>query len=197
MSEAEKSQEQTEKRASGDSGSGPSARSSEGASARSGDGGGSDRSPRSGDSGGSDRSPRSGDSGGSDRSPRSADSGGSDRSPRSADSGGSDRSGRPSRSGDSGGSDRPHRGGGGRGGRGDRPRGRRRFYYRKRKYCKFKAEKIDFIDYKDIELLKSFLPERGKIAPRRQTGTSAKYQRMLAIAIKRARHMALLPYKRD
>lgn len=83
--------------------------------------------------------------------------------------------------------------GGGRGG--GRPR--RRFYYRKRKFCKFKAEKIDYIDYKDVDLLRGFIPERGKIAPRRQTGTSAKYQRMLAQAIKRARHMALLPYKTD
>ncbi len=91
----------------------------------------------------------------------------------------------------------PHRGGpgGGPGGPGGRPR--RRFYYRKRKFCKFRAEKIDFIDYKDVELLKSFIPERGKIAPRRQTGTSAKFQRMLAKAIKRARHMALLPYRAD
>ncbi len=103
------------------------------------------------------------------------------------------REGGPSGEGSGPGGDR--RGGRG-GGRGDRPR-RRRFYYRKRKYCKFKAEKIDYIDYKDVDLLKGFIPERGKIAPRRQTGTSAKFQRMLATAIKRARHMALLPYKRD
>ena len=83
------------------------------------------------------------------------------------------------------------------GGRSDRPRPRRRYYFRKRKYCKFRAEKIDFIDYKEVDLLKSFIPERGKIAPRRQTGTSAKFQRMLAVAIKRARFMALLPYRRD
>ena len=81
--------------------------------------------------------------------------------------------------------------------RGDKPRPRRRFYFRKRKFCKFRAEKIDFIDYKDVELLKGFIPERGKIAPRRQTGTSARFQRMLATAIKRARFMALLPYRRD
>ncbi|CAM2008562.1 30S ribosomal protein S18 [Acanthopleuribacter pedis] len=81
----------------------------------------------------------------------------------------------------------------GRGG----PRGKKKFYYRKRKFCKFKAEKIDYIDFKDVELLRSFTPERGKIAPRRQTGTSAKFQRMLATAIKRARHIALLPYTTD
>ena len=90
--------------------------------------------------------------------------------------------------------DRPS---GGRPERSDKPKPRRRFYYRKRKYCKFKAEKIDYIDFKDVDLLRSFIPERGKIAPRRQTGTSAKFQRQLAVAIKRARHLALLPYKRD
>lgn len=98
------------------------------------------------------------------------------------------------------GGDRRGPGGGGhRGGGGGRPgmKPRRRFYYRKRKFCKFKAEKIDYIDYKDVELLMQFIPELGKIAPRRQTGTSARFQRMLATAIKRARHMALLPYRRD
>jgi small subunit ribosomal protein S18 len=85
--------------------------------------------------------------------------------------------------------------GGGAGGGGMKPR--RRFYYRKRKFCKFRAEKIDFIDYKDVELLRQFIPELGKIAPRRQTGTSSRFQRMLATAIKRARHMALLPYQCD
>jgi len=83
--------------------------------------------------------------------------------------------------------------GGGPGGGG----GRRKFYFRKRKFCKFRAEKIDFIDYKEVDLLRSFIPERGKIAARRQTGTSAKFQRMLATAIKRARYMALLPYSTD
>ena len=75
-----------------------------------------------------------------------------------------------------------------------RGKGKRKFYYRRRKFCKFKAEKIDFIDFKDVELLRSFTPERGKIVPRRQTGTSAKFQRMLAKAIKRARHIGLLPF---
>ncbi|PIE90655.1 MAG: 30S ribosomal protein S18 [Acidobacteria bacterium] len=75
--------------------------------------------------------------------------------------------------------------------------GKKKFFYRRRKFCKFQAEKIDFIDYKDVELLKSFIPERARILPRRQTGTSAKYQRMLTQAIKRARHMALLPFTTD
>ena len=62
------------------------------------------------------------------------------------------------------------------------------------KVCYFTANGITHIDYKDTELLKRFISERGKILPRRVTGTSAKYQRMLTTAIKRARHMALLPY---
>ena len=61
----------------------------------------------------------------------------------------------------------------------------------------FTKNNVEFIDYKDVELLKKILSERGKILPRRVTGTSAKYQRMLTTAIKRARHMALLPYVVD
>lgn len=95
------------------------------------------------------------------------------------------------------GGDRGGRPGGDRGGRGGGGKPRRRFYYRRRKFCKFQADKIDFIDYKDVELLQQFIPELGKIAPRRQTGTSARFQRQLATAIKRARYMALLPYRRD
>ena len=75
------------------------------------------------------------------------------------------------------------RGGGGGGGR--RPR---------RKSCYFSANKITSIDYKDLGLLRKFVTDRGKILPRRITGTKAKYQRMLATAIKRARFLALLPY---
>lgn len=67
-------------------------------------------------------------------------------------------------------------------------------YFRRRKYCKFTAEGITHIDYKDIDLLKQFITETGKIVPSRVTGTSAKYQRQLARAIKRARYIALLPY---
>ena len=63
-----------------------------------------------------------------------------------------------------------------------------------KKVCYFTKNKIDYIDYKDVELLKKFISPNGKITPRRVTGTSAKYQRMLATAIKRARQMALLPY---
>jgi small subunit ribosomal protein S18 len=65
---------------------------------------------------------------------------------------------------------------------------------RRRKVCYFTANGITHIDYKDVELLKRFVSERGKILPRRVTGTSAKYQRKLTTAIKRARQMALLPY---
>ena len=66
-----------------------------------------------------------------------------------------------------------------------------------RKVCYFTKNKITYIDYKDVELLKKFISANGKIPPRRVTGTSAKYQRMLATAIKRARQMALLPYVAD
>ncbi|MFC3886315.1 30S ribosomal protein S18 [Bacillus songklensis] len=65
---------------------------------------------------------------------------------------------------------------------------------RRRKVCYFTANGITHIDYKDVDMLKKFVSERGKILPRRVTGTSAKYQRKLTIAIKRARQMALLPY---
>lgn len=65
---------------------------------------------------------------------------------------------------------------------------------KRRKVCFFTVNKIKKIDYKDLDLLKKFISERGKILPRRVTGTSAKYQRALTIAIKRARQVALLPY---
>ncbi|WP_048601612.1 30S ribosomal protein S18 [Rubeoparvulum massiliense] len=68
---------------------------------------------------------------------------------------------------------------------------------RRRKVCYFTANKITKIDYKDIDLLKKFISERGKILPRRVTGTSSKYQRQLTVAIKRARQMALLPYSNE
>jgi len=64
----------------------------------------------------------------------------------------------------------------------------------RKKFCKFTALGIKEIDYKDINLLKDFITETGKIMPSRMTGTSAKYQRQLTRAIKRARHLALLPY---
>ena len=65
---------------------------------------------------------------------------------------------------------------------------------RRKKVCYFTQHKMTYIDYKDVELLKKFISPNGKILPRRVTGTSAKYQRPLAVAIKRARQMALLPY---
>ena len=67
----------------------------------------------------------------------------------------------------------------------------------KKKVCYFTKNKVKFIDYKDVELLKKFITPSGKISARRVTGTSAKYQRMLAVAIKRARHMALLPFVKE
>lgn len=67
----------------------------------------------------------------------------------------------------------------------------------RRKVCAFCADKSEFIDYKDVAKLRKYLTERGKITPRRASGTCAKHQRELAIAIKRARVMALLPYVSD
>ena len=66
-----------------------------------------------------------------------------------------------------------------------------------KKVCRFTQNKIKYIDYKDVKLLQRYTTEQGKIIPKRITGTSAKYQRQLSIAIKRARHMALLPYVSD
>ena len=66
--------------------------------------------------------------------------------------------------------------------------------FKRRKFCRFTAEKIKEIDYKDVELLKDFINENGKIIPARITGTKAHYQRQLSVAIKRARFLALLPY---
>ena len=67
-------------------------------------------------------------------------------------------------------------------------------YKRRKKYCRFTAEGITDIDYKDLSLLKSFITETGKIVPSRITGTKARYQRKLTTAIKRARYLSLLPY---
>ena len=68
---------------------------------------------------------------------------------------------------------------------------------RKKKYCRFKRAGIKYVDYKDPEFLKKFLNEQGKILPRRITGTSLKFQRKVAQAVKRARSLALLPYVTD
>ena len=68
---------------------------------------------------------------------------------------------------------------------------------RKKRTCRFTAAKTLYIDYKDEKMLQRFISEQGKIIPRRITGTSAKYQRQLVLAIKRARHLALLPFVSD
>lgn len=75
-------------------------------------------------------------------------------------------------------------GGGGGGGR----------YFQRRKVCQFCVDKIDRVDYKDVPRLRRFVSDRAKIEPRRKTGTCAKHQRSLGLAIKRARHVALLPF---
>ena len=67
-------------------------------------------------------------------------------------------------------------------------------FFRRRKFCRFTAEGIKEIDYKDLETLKAYVSETGKIVPSRITGTKAKYQRQLSTAIKRSRYLALLPY---
>src|SRR5947199_1020058 len=89
--------------------------------------------------------------------------------------------------------DRGGRGGGGGGG--GRGGGGRRMH--RRKICRFCIEKVDLIDFKDVKLLQNYIPERGKIIPRRISGSCATHQRMLAEAIKRARNIALLPYATD
>jgi small subunit ribosomal protein S18 len=67
-------------------------------------------------------------------------------------------------------------------------------FFRRRKFCRFTAEGVSEIDYKDLDTLKGYITETGKIVPSRITGTRAKYQRQLSSAIKRARYIALLPY---
>lgn len=79
------------------------------------------------------------------------------------------------------------------GGAGPGGSGRKQFY-RRRKVCKFCEEKIDVVDYKESRLLGQFISERGKILPRRLTGTCSPHQRLVAVAIKRARNIALLPF---
>jgi len=72
--------------------------------------------------------------------------------------------------------------------------GQSRGRYRRPRICNFCLEKVDYIDYKDADMLRRYITEHGRIRPRRQTGTCAKHQRGLAQAIKRARHLALLPF---
>jgi small subunit ribosomal protein S18 len=91
--------------------------------------------------------------------------------------------------------DRQSGGRGQRGGRKDEKGGSgRRGMFRRRRVCKFCAEHIDHVSYKDVKLLSQFIPERGKIQPRRLSGTCATHQRKLQTAIKRARQLALIPY---
>jgi small subunit ribosomal protein S18 len=85
-------------------------------------------------------------------------------------------------------SDRPPRRGPGG------PGGGRKQYFRRRKVCKFCDEKIDVIDYKDVRLVGQFVSDRGKILPRRLTGTCSPHQRLLTVAIKRARNLAFIPF---
>jgi small subunit ribosomal protein S18 len=89
------------------------------------------------------------------------------------------------------------RGGGRAGAKKDSDKGGRRTFFRRRRLCKFCVEKIDAISYKDVKLLAPFIPERGKIQPRRISGTCATHQRALQTAIKRARQIALVPYVTD
>ena len=100
----------------------------------------------------------------------------------------------------------PRKGPGGAGGGGDDRRGggaggpqggKKKFFYRRKRVCKFCVEKIEYIDFKDVKTLQGFIPERGKILPRRISGTCALHQRKLQNAIKRARIAALLPFTAD
>ncbi|MCY3774980.1 MAG: 30S ribosomal protein S18 [Candidatus Aminicenantes bacterium] len=68
---------------------------------------------------------------------------------------------------------------------------------RRRRFCKFCADKIEYIDFKDVRMLNQYVPERAKISPRRLSGVCAPHQRKLKRALKRARHLALLPYVSD
>ena len=102
--------------------------------------------------------------------------------------------GRPRGSAGAGGGGGARPGGGGRDGGAGKDGGGKRFFFRRRKVCKFCADKIDYIDYKDVKTLTSFVPERGKVLPRRMFGTCAEHQRKLTLAIKRARNIALLPF---
>ncbi|MBZ5661431.1 MAG: 30S ribosomal protein S18 [Acidobacteriia bacterium] len=106
--------------------------------------------------------------------------------------------GAPRREGFGGGGGGQRREGGGPGGPGGGPggprRGGKRQYFRKKKVCRFCVERVDFIDYKKVEMLQPFVQERGKILPRRMTGTCSRHQRWLGEAIKRARNIALLPF---
>jgi small subunit ribosomal protein S18 len=104
---------------------------------------------------------------------------------------------RPGGGGGGGGRDSGGRDSGGRGGAGGQQGGKKKFFYRRKRVCKFCVEKLEYIDYKDIKTLQQFIPERGKILPRRISGTCALHQRKLQNAIKRARTIAMLPFATD
>jgi small subunit ribosomal protein S18 len=82
-------------------------------------------------------------------------------------------------------------------GRPGKSSGRKKSFFRRRKVCRMCADKLDTVDYKDLRFLQQYLVERSKILPRRISGTCAKHQRIIQQAIKRARHIALLPYTSD
>jgi len=84
-----------------------------------------------------------------------------------------------------------------RGGPGGPQGGKKKFFYRRKRVCKFCVEKLEYIDFKDVKMLQQFIPERGKILPRRISGTCALHQRKLQNAIKRARTVALIPFATD
>jgi small subunit ribosomal protein S18 len=101
---------------------------------------------------------------------------------------------RPHSSGPGGGGGRPPREGGPGGGGGGGARKGKRQFFRKRKVCRFCVDKVDYIDYKKAEMLNAFVQDRGKILPRRMTGTCSRHQRWLCEAIKRARNIALMSF---
>jgi small subunit ribosomal protein S18 len=79
----------------------------------------------------------------------------------------------------------------------DSEKPKKKVFFRRRKVCKFCVDKVDFVDYKDTKLLQGFILERAKILPRRLSGACARHQRMVQRAIKRARHLALIPFTSD
>ena len=85
-------------------------------------------------------------------------------------------------------------GGAGAKGGGGKDAGGKRYFFRRRKVCKFCADKIDYVDYKDIKLISQLVPERGKILPRRISGNCARHQREVTVAVQRCRNIALLPF---
>ncbi len=80
---------------------------------------------------------------------------------------------------------------------GDKKKKKKKKRFQRKKICRFTADGVAYIDYKDVKTLRNMVSERGKIIPRRVTGTSARFQRQLTTAIKRARYMALMPYTVD